>query len=91
MSANYMKVEKVLEGGDILPFKNHPLLLKFAGGRGQHSMEVVLEDSQACSQFLLHDSPAIKELRFESWKWDWMHEPNDPRFGFLVKRLVCKA
>ena len=102
-AARYVKILKVMEGGDIVPLEPHPLLQSLAGGRRNRSWEKMFNNPQACNRFAKAYSayefrrdpkvgrPMVKELHFESWKWDWFHEPQDPDYGFFVKRMVCTA
>ena len=102
-AARYVKVYKVLEGGDVVALGPHPLLWSFAGGQAKRSSENFFDSQQACDHFAHVYStydfsrdprvgrPMVRELRLESWKWDWMQDPHNPDFGFLVKRMVCKA
>lgn len=102
-SARYIKVIQKIEGGDELPLTAHPVLLSLSGGREKRLGSKIFDNQQACDRFAKAYSkyefnqdprvghPMIREVRFESWKWDWMREPNDPDYGFLVKRIICKA
>ena len=102
-TASYIKIFKRMEGGDLIPFGRHPLLWSFTGGRWKNARNKIFENQKACDRFAKdysvyafgHDPhigrPTVRELHFESWKWDWRHDPHDADHGFLVTRMVCRA
>ena len=102
-SVRYVKVLKMMEDGKVLPLASHPVLWTFSSGRPKGSWDKIFNTPRACDRFAKAYSaydfksdprvghPVVRELYFESLKWDWIRDARDADQGFLVKRMVCKA
>ncbi len=102
-TARYIKVIKVVEGGNIYRV-NDPLFLRhFSGGCAKRQVEKIFQNENACARYAKKLSvyefsqnptvgrPTIKRIHVELWKWNWLEDPRDTDYGFFEKRLICKA
>ncbi len=80
----YVKVEAVEENGnkkilgpEVFPFlrgKRLPFFIKKAIRDPQHAEDLGNAYARA--------SLSIREINFEQWKWDFVHDPHDKSYGF---------
>ncbi len=98
----YRKVTTVLQDGSKLNLPLSQIIPSLGGHRTSFLVRKVirnrsLADSLATSIALAYEkklgdmnSPRIREVRFEEWKWDFAHDPFDPDKGFALKRVIGK-
>ena len=96
-SVKYVKAEASLEDGTriLLPLNLMPAMAK---GRLKVFVRKAAQEPQAAQQlanaydkaYQAKSGNALKEVSFELWKWDFIHDPKDSNWGFKFKAVQVK-
>jgi hypothetical protein len=97
-SMKYARISAVQEDGSriLLPLNLLPVMEQ---GRLKHFVKRAVQEPEA-AQVLANayskaaqakpGHPALAEVSFEQWKWDFLNDPGDKNLGFKIKAVSAK-